>query len=270
MNPPSYSFFKNIADFIARSKSISLLLVVLVLVFTGFTFVQQNNTLCTDMNIRIKEEGTRNVQFLNIKQIENLVLDTLKKSPIHQRIKDINLHAIKSKLEQHYYIQNATVHLGIHGALNIDVSLQKPIIRIINQHHDSFYITNTGFKIPCSTKFTARVPVITNYQSNNKKYSGALQNEQEQELWKFISILHKNTFIYEITDQIDMSNKDNILLIPFFKQQVVELGGIEDIQIKLRKLQVFYEQVVFKEAQWNTIKRIKAQYAGNITVSESL
>jgi cell division protein FtsQ len=60
-----------------------------------------------------------------------------------------------------------------------------------------------------------------------------------------------------------MDTKGRINIIPQVGGQTIEFGRAEDLNIKLRKLKIFYKEIL-PQMGWNKYKRISLEYAGQI------
>lgn len=80
----------------------------------------------------------------------------------------VNLKNIEQTINKHDLIENAEVFLSIDGKLKTVIKQKIPIARVFNRN-TSFYIDYKGGRMPLSSNFTARVPLV--YGDFNNHYS---------------------------------------------------------------------------------------------------
>jgi len=73
---------------------------------------------------------------------------------------NINLHDLESKLRANPFVEFAKVYADMDGVIMIEISQRQPILRVMNQFDQDFYIDKNGLKIPLSENFTARVLAV--------------------------------------------------------------------------------------------------------------
>ncbi|MCK6649908.1 MAG: hypothetical protein L6Q66_09650, partial [Bacteroidia bacterium] len=146
-----------------------IVLITGLIVTMGFVNKEQDALLCKSMNIHVNQDG--DLYFLDNIDVAKLIVergDSIKNQPKHT----VDVNDIEHMLNTHAAIANAEVSLSIDGILKVDVRQRRPIIRIINNDGESYYIDDEGKPMPLSDKYTAKVliangnitePYITRY-----------------------------------------------------------------------------------------------------------
>ncbi len=80
----------------------------------------------------------------------------------------VDLKNIEQTINKHSMIDNSEVYVSVDGKLKTVVKQKTPIARVFNENM-SFYIDYKGGKMPLSSNFTARVPLV--YGDINNSYS---------------------------------------------------------------------------------------------------
>ncbi|WP_395059291.1 cell division protein FtsQ/DivIB [Flavobacterium sp.] len=105
--------------------------------------------------------------FVTHEMVNNLLIDNFGGTFSIQKDR-VNLKNIEQTINKHNLIENSEVFLSVDGKLKVVVKQKTPIARVFNKN-TSFYIDYKGGKMPLSSNFTARVPLV--YGDFNNCYS---------------------------------------------------------------------------------------------------
>ena len=151
------------------------LVVLFVLAFSAIAFVErtQDYKKIQELNIMIHDEG--NNYFLSKEEISNLITADNSDFIIGSDYADIDLKAIENRVRQHEYVSTTQAFKDLSGNLTIEISLCKPIARIIRPDKPDSYICESGKVISTSDKYTPRVLLISgNYRVTLQRLRRAL------------------------------------------------------------------------------------------------
>jgi hypothetical protein len=116
--------------------------------------------------------------------------------------------------------------------------------------------------LPLSDKFSARLPVFTNFPSDkavlSKKDSALLRD-----VYHISVALQKDSFAMALVEQVDITTHRTFEMIPKIGNSIIDFGDATDIDKKLTKLKLFYQEVMTK-CGWNYYSAISVQYAGQV------
>ena len=122
---------------------------------------KKDNNHCKAVEITIK--GVQNNFFIDksdvTRMLEKMNFGTLK----GRAITAFDLAGMEAILEKSEWIKNAEVYFDNNDVLKINVIEREPIARIFNSDGNSFYIDSSITRLPLSNKFSARLPVFTNF-----------------------------------------------------------------------------------------------------------
>ena len=249
----------------------------LVAIFTlmGFVEFETSKLKYNDLEIRINyQDDNFFVEDDDIRKIINNLGYS-----IDQSLKDVDLNRIEEILKNNSSISNAEVFSTIDGKVMVEVMQRRPIIRIFNKLGNSYYIDDEGELMPTSNKYTSRVLVASgNIENNITSYSiERTQGSAETLPQKSVDILEQ---IYQLARTIDrdefwkaqivqiyVNEELEIELIPRVGQHRIILGDIEDLDIKLRKLKVFYNKGLNKTG-WNEYSIINLKFKDQIVCTK--
>jgi cell division protein FtsQ len=105
--------------------------------------------------------------FVTHEMVNNLLIDNFHGTFSIQK-DGVDLKKIEQTLNKHSMIDKSEVFLSVDGKLKTIVKQKTPIARVFNKSN-SFYVDYKGTKMPLSSNFTARVPLV--YGDINSRYS---------------------------------------------------------------------------------------------------
>lgn len=183
---------------------------------------------------------------------------------VGRNLEQINIHNIEKRLQANPYIAFAKVFVDMDGTLHIDVSQRKPILRIINDVGQDFYIDNKGLKMPISSNFTADVLVATgDIKEFFRNHVDTLRSQLAQDLYKTALYIQKDTLWNAQIEQIYVDDKGDIELVPRVGNQRIILGSADSLDKKMNNLLLFYKKAM-PEVGWDTYKSINVKYTNQI------
>ena len=228
---------------------IGLCLLAGYLLFSIFYFQEKpKDGLCTNFEVEVKGKASEE-QFIDTDDIKKYVKEK-GLDPTGKQIKDINTNAIEETILTNQLIKKADVFVTNNGAIKTSIEVRKPILRVINNSGENYYIDNDGNKMPLSKRFTAYLPIAT----GNIKEDFA-----KADLYKFALFLQDNKFWNAQIEQIVVLSNQNIKLIPRVGDHQIVLGNLEGYEEKLEKLLAFYENGL-NETGWNKYSTINLKF----------
>lgn len=212
--------------------------------------------------VEINIHGVSNNFFVDKKDILNAIASGEGANPIGKATGSFNLKKLEAELEKNVWIKSAELFFDNNEVLKVMVQEREPVARIFTTNAATFYIDNDLAMLPLSEKFSARLPVFTNFPSDKKMLSKAdssLLNDI-----KTISLaLQKDSFCMAMIDQVDITAQRNFEMIPKIGNQLIVFGDAADADAKLEKLKLFYKEIMVK-AGWNSYSVINVQYKNQV------
>ena len=223
----------------------------------------KNKGKCKDYRIVIK--GAYNNFFIDKKDVEQLLMNSIKGDIKERPVTSFNLHELEQKLEQNKWIEEAQLYFDNQEVLHVTVIEKEPVARIFTKEGDSFYIDRLGRKLPLSDKMSARVPVFTNFP--DKKILTSKDSLLLNDVRVTANFIVNDPFWMSQVAQIDITPERDFEMIPVVGNHLVKLGNGENIAEKFRRLLLFYKQVLSKTG-FDKYKIINVQYKGQVVVSK--
>ena len=223
--------------------------VYLVLAVTVFN-TKPTNRECKSIELEIKDNT--DLGFVTLKDIETS-LKQKKLSPVGKALESIDTRAIENTLEKNSFVKNAECYITSGGKLKIDLYQRIPMMRVISSNGDNYYIDNEG-KIMNANGKAVRVTVATGYI--DRKFA-------QDKLFELAKFLKSDYFWDSQIEQINITTKQEIELIPRVGDHVLFIGKPEMYEIKFRKLKAFYKEAL-NNVGWNKYERISVEFNNQI------
>ena len=237
-------------------------LAVFVLLLTiGFTNKKQSDRYVKDVVINIDNQFEN--YFIDQSDVFDLVHETGKTYLLNLDLSQLDLRVVEKKIEAHRFIDDAEVFHDLNGVLTIEIKQNRPLARILNPNGKDKYIGTTGLILPESTHYTARVPLIS--ISNKIFYSNenVIETEEGKKLFELLTFIENDPFWKAQIAGMDIDSKYELTLHPQVTKQEILFGTADDYQDKLRRLKVFYKEILPSKG-WNNYSVVNLKYKKQI------
>ena len=250
--------------------SLWLVLILGTVVLLAFAKKEHNRLKCENVEINIDQEDEN--EFVSKADIMQMALENRDKLE-GQTLQTIDVNKLEKIFNTHPAISNAEVFENIAGDITINIKQKRPIARIINAKGESYYIDSEGKLMVWSRNYTARVPVVTgdiyeSFAKNNQLDFSAkdindslLKKNKLYGVYCLAKYIDSNEFWKAQIQQIIMG--DDIELIPLMGNNRIIFGDAEDIDVKFKKLMVFYTHGLSKVG-WNAYSTINLKFKNNV------
>ncbi len=224
----------------------------------------QNTSQCKGYTINITGADDGKL-FTSKENIEKLLKAATKGNVKGQRMNEFDLPKIEDLLEQGAWVYNAELYFDNRNILNVNVIERKPLARVFTNLGESFYIDESGRRIPLSEKISLDVPVFTGFPT--KKVFNADDSTLMQNIIATASFINGDKFWSSQVSQIDINHQGvkgwQMEMVPVVGNHRVQLGDGSDITTKFHRLYLFYDQVL-KRKGFDKYQTIDVQYDGQV------
>jgi cell division protein FtsQ len=230
-----------------------------LVVLMSFINIKKAEVVCKDVKIYIPG----NQYFIDKEQVEN-ILHISSYTLVGRKMENINLHELEGKLRANPFVELAKVYADMDGVIRIEIAQRQPILRIMNQFDQDYYVDKNGVKIPLSGNFTARVLVANGYIE--EPFGGKIDTMHTQlarDLYRTADYIRKDSLWDAQVAQIYVNEKHEIELIPRVGNQRILLGNADSLDVKFHNLLAFYKQAL-PQVGWDAYKVINVKYANQI------
>lgn len=230
---------------------------------------QKRNT-CRDYAITIKG-GQDDKFFLAKADILKLLKASTKGNIKGQTKTSFNLLQMEELLEDNAWVKDAQLYFDNKDVLHVMVKERQPIARIFTANGRSFYIDDEEQMMQLSEKRNAKVPVFTGFPE--KKIKTQKDSILLHDVKTTAELINSNPFWTSQVAQIDMSpseadDKWEFTMVPVIGNHMVKLGNGEEMEKKLNRLFVFYQQVLSRTG-FDKYKTIDVRFAGQVVGAKS-
>ncbi|HSH66719.1 MAG TPA: hypothetical protein VLB84_13220 [Bacteroidia bacterium] len=243
----------------------------------GFVNKEQGALHCKSLEIHIDQD--RDLYFLDRRDIENLI-KSRGDSVIGQPKSSLNIPELEQILNSHEDIANAEASVSIDGNVKINIKQRKPIVRIINERGDSYYMDEEGQLMPLSDKYTAKVLIANGKitESYGKNYKRKMEDIAKDstvkaktmldELFAISTYIEGDDFWKSQIQQIFVNEDKEMELVPMVGNQKIIFGDTAHMDEKFKKLMIFYKQGLNTTGWWNKYTTINLKFRNQIVCTK--
>jgi cell division protein FtsQ len=160
-------------------------------------------------------------------------------------------------------IKKANAFIDNNGALTIKVNQRVPFFRVYNLQNESFYVDEDGIKFPTTANYTAKVQVITGVINESCGKNQKIQSKELKNCYAILTEIRKTKLWYNLVGQLNINQQNKIELIPRIGNATILFGDAENIDNKLKRLDLFYFEVLNKVG-WEYYKVINIMYKDQV------
>lgn len=221
---------------------------------------RKNNEHCAKIEIDIT--GVQNNFFIDKKDVLAILRKANRGNLEMRPLSSMDLALMETELQKSQWIKKAELYFDNNNVLEVKITEREPIARVFTSSGSSFYLDSSLARLPLSDKFSARLPVFTNFPTDVKILSKADSNliRNIRTMSEFIG---GDPFWMAQIEQVDISPARSFDLIPKLGSQVIHFGKAENYHEKFNNLLCFYRQVLSKKG-WNQYSSVDVQFRGQI------
>lgn len=194
---------------------------------------------CTSIQIELVGENTAALFMDEIEILQIMHEQGVKEG---QSIGEVNLNALEKYLETIRWVKHVELFLDNAQVLQVKIEQRIPIARIFTASGNSFYIDKEGLQLPLKQLTVLRLPVFTNFPSDQEKLAkpdSLLLND----ILHFTKAVATDSFFMAQTAQVNIAVNGDFELVPTVGDHLVLMGSVENIEDKLNRLYTFYKKV---------------------------
>lgn len=224
--------------------------VYLVLAITAFNKPDELGTVCSEVKIDIQRDLTDG--FLNAEEVKKF-LEHNKIYPLAKPMSEIDTRRIEDVLRQSPFVETAECYKTQGGNIRITLTQKTPIIRVIADNGDDYYIDNHG-SMMSNSRYPSNLIIATGHI--NKQFA-------KKVLTPIGNMLVKNEFWQNQIEQINVLPDGTLEIVPRVGEHIIYLGSPANMEKKLERLEKFYRYGL-SEAGWNKYSYISVEFDNQI------
>ncbi|MCP9235559.1 cell division protein FtsQ/DivIB [Lewinella sp. JB7] len=210
-----------------------------------------------------------NANLVEAEELLELLSASFTKPLDQLKLSDIDIERVESVLEQQAFVGDAEAYVDADMVLNITVDQRVPLLRIIADNGQNYYLDREGVRLPLSANYTVRVPVVTGHVvawSDDYRKDARHQLSQLMALGQF---LRQDPFLAALIEQINVTATGELVLAPKIGDQVVYLGRFDEevTPSRLERLKIFYREGLPYEG-WRKYRSFDLRYADQVVAKK--
>ncbi len=224
--------------------------------YLGFALVKlvqpAQDQVCTGVEVQLHCDSTRTLIS------EHLVRHMLHKIPIKgQTFSEIDKNEINQLLNDSPLLDTAYCYLNSAGLLVIKAYAHTPVLHIINEQGENYYLSSQGTIMP-STELTPTLCVASGNIS--RTFAG-------KHLTQLGNILTEDEYWRLQAQQIYVDASQQLWLTTRIGDHKILLGSSKNIKDKLERIRLLYSKGL-PQAGWNIYQTIDASYNGQLVCTK--
>jgi cell division protein FtsQ len=213
------------------------------------------------VNIQHLQDGEN--YLIMDKDIKEILRRGFEENVAEMKVSRVDVQRAERILEQDPFIENAEVFIDADNKLNIKIVQREPICRIIDNNGLNYYMDKNGIKMPPSKYFSARVPIITGAVPPHVTDFLSRKKYGLKDVYYLVKQLQADEFYKTFIQQIVVDAGGEFTLIPVLGDQKIRIGTIDDLDDKLKRIRIFYDEAMPYEG-WRKYATISVKYKGQI------
>jgi len=212
--------------------------------------------------------------MINMEEIYALVegkFGTIEGSPITAT----DLNELEHAVIANPYVSKCEVYQTIEGILEMKVVVREPLVRIINQEDEHFYIDYNGYAMPLSPAHPSHVIVANgriharfiSLDKAEKPISLFPDSSFVRQIYPVAWYISQDEFLSSFIDQIYINENKEMELVPKIGSQIILFGNADNAKEKLENLRTFYLKAM-SHMDWSVYKTINLKYKNQVVCSK--
>ena len=229
-----------------------VLMFVLVIFLFSFTSKRSDQRKLTKCKITFVED---NAPFIKQEVVNKLLIENNEEVTSIEK-EDLDLNMLEKRLNAHKMIEKSDVFLSIDGILKAVVKQKTPIARIF-ENGSSFYIDYKGDKMPLSTNFTARVPLV----------SGRINKNNNEDLAALFRLIYDDSFLKKNIIGIQIMPQGNLLMHNRNFDYQIDFGTLINVEQKFKNYKAFFQKAVLDSSLYK-YKKIDLRFSEQVVCTK--
>ena len=235
-----------------------------IAIFVSISFIDKRETGYRMGDIEVAIENRYENFFVDETDVIGLMMKNKGDSILGDQFGRVNLKELEDRVESHSFVKEAEVFRDLNGHLVVKAYQSKPIARLMANNGKSAYVSEEGNILPVSTKYTARVVVLSGaYINDLVKQKNVFEKVYHQELYNLVNYIRADDFWKRQIAEITIDKKGEVVMYPQIGKQQLEFGKADGFEKKFKKLKVFFKEIMPTKG-WNTYKRVNVAFKDQI------
>ena len=160
-------------------------------------------------------------------------------------ISKLPLRSMELLLKNNPWIADAEIFVDNNDQLHAIIEERQPIARIFTLQQNSYYIDSSGVHLPLSDKMVARVPVFTDFPSDQAVLS-VPDSLLMQDILSISRYIAADSFWMAQASQIAIVTGNQFEIYPLTGRPIIRMGNGSNLEEKFHKLDAYFRSDYFK------------------------
>jgi cell division protein FtsQ len=178
-------------------------------------------------------------------------------------LRDVDVARLEKVLEKDPLILDADVFVDARNTLRVEVEQRPPLLRVQDRNGLNYYLDGQGLKMPLSKHTSVRVLAANGYIPPYVPDFLERKRHRIKDVFLLAKDISADPFLLAMIEQIYVNNKGEFVLAPMLGDHVILFGYYKDAEEKLRKLKIFYKEVLPYEG-WRKYDTIDLRFRGQV------
>ncbi|GAB5399145.1 MAG: hypothetical protein Aureis2KO_07300 [Aureisphaera sp.] len=227
-----------------------VLALVLVGLLYGFTQTRNKSRKLTGLEVHFTDE---NSPFITLSTVNKLLIQN-EDSVTSITKETLVLKEMEYRLLQNPMVREAQVFVTVDGKLGAKIEQRNPIARVAD--NPGYYVDEDGEKMPLSSVYAARVPIVTGTSKTNftELTSLLLQIRDDEFMKRSVVGIHKN--------------RNGMIDFEMRKMDFnVRLGNLEDVERKFQNFKAFYQKAK-RDNKLTSYRLVDLQFGSQVVATK--
>lgn len=220
------------------------------------------NTFADGLLVEVKELSGGD-KLISERDVRQVLLSAFGSDLENSELASLDVDRMERVLENDPFVKNADVYIDQNNQVHIDIDQREPLVRVLDNHGNNYYLDAAGKKMPPSKNYAARVIVAT---GNVSPYTPEFRQKRKsnlKDLFNLTQALLADEFLASFIQQIHVNNAGDFILVPLIGDQKIILGPARKLEDKLDRLKIFYKEGMPYEG-WRKYETINLKYSGQV------
>lgn len=261
---------RKIIDFLKHNRAwnIALWVGIGLFLFIAFSIISNKEDALNINVIEISIEPRQELSFLDSSKVMELLKGQDSTNPVvGARRSTLHIDQMEAALEHYPFIDKADVSIDLSGKLLVKVMQRSPVLRVINNRSQSYYVAKNGYKMPLHPEFSPRVPVANGNIAETLMDSGYARTPLLRDLLAIANYCSADEFWHSQIEQMYVDNYMDIILIPKVGNHSIVFGSAERLEDKFTRLKTFYFKGL-NQVGWDQYSVINLKYESQVVAEK--
>lgn len=228
------------------------LMFVLVIFLFSFTSNRNKNRKLTKLAVVFVGD---NAPFVKQETVNKLLIEN-KRDPSGIQKVELDLNKLEKTLDTQEMIEKSEVYVSIDGVLKAVVKQKTPIARVF-EDGGSFYVDYEGNRMPLSTNFTARVPLV----------SGVINKNNNEDLAKLFRVIYEDPFLKKNIIGIQIMPNGSLKMLNRNFDYQIDFGRLMNVKLKFKNYKAFFQKAVLDSSLYK-YKKIDLRFTEQVVCTK--